>query len=164
MPITETFDEACSALSAFLQREGQPSELLWICREDITGRRNALFVHPSPPANNRELYRRHFDFGVGQARGMRLFVSCFVGPQAHCYVWVPEDDVAADQAMVSEQALNYSFATAPDSRGGFEAQRVGTAARFAILRHWFRFLGESPRLEDIPTRGELRANDNTRNA
>ena len=95
---------------------------------------------------------------------MRLCVSGFVGRQAYCYVWVPEDDIAADQAMVSEHALTYNFATARDSRDGFVARRVASAAWFLIMRRWFRFVGESPRLEDVPTRKELQADDNTRNA
>ena len=164
MPITETFDEACSALADFLRRQGQSSELLWVCRDDVSGRRRRLFVHPSPPASNRELYQRHFEFGVRQARGVRLDVLCFAAGRACCYVWVPEDNVASSQAMLTD-GLRMGFAVeSHESGSGFHAQQCSSSAEFYLRRIWCRFRGESPLIQELPLRADIQSNDNTRNA
>ena len=165
MPITETFDEACSALTDFLRSQAQSSELLWICREDVTGRRRRLFVHPSPPAGNRGLYQHHFEAGIRQARGIRFDVLCFAAGRACCYVWVPEDDVSASQAMLSDPHLRYGFTVQEmGSQAGFQADRASSSATFFLRRAWCSFRGESPLLQELPTRNELQSNAKTCNA
>ena len=164
MPITETVDEACSAFADFLRRHGQSPELLWICRDDVTGRRRRLFVQPFPPASNRELYQRHFDFGIRQARGVRLDVLCFAGSQACCYVWIPEDDIAASQAMLTDD-LRMGFAVESHETGiGFRAQQCGSRAEFYLRGLWCRLRGESPLIQELPLRADIESSANTRNA
>jgi hypothetical protein len=149
----KTFDEACSELASLLRREEQPSELHWVCREDVTGWRRRLVVHPSPPASNRDWYRDYFDFGQRQARGIRLEALCFAADRAYCYVWVPEDDLAASQAMVSSQCIKYSFATeGMGSERGCQAEIACCPIAFHLRRAWCRWRGESPRLQDVPSR------------
>jgi len=162
--ITETFEEASSAFTDFLRQQGQSSELLWVCREDITGRRRKLFVHPYPPASNRELYQHHFEFGIQQARGVRFHVLCFAADRACCYVWVPKDDTDASQAMLSDDHLHYSFSVErEDSSRGFLAQRASNSAAFLLRRAWYRLRGESPPIQEVPMRSDLETNFNTRN-
>jgi hypothetical protein len=161
MPVTETFDEACLSLSDFLRREHQPSgELLWLCREDVTGIRRRIFIHPSPPSRNRDLYRQHYEFGVRQGRGVRVEVQFFLAFRPCCYVWVPRDDIDAQYAMLSD-GLKFSI---PDRQSKFSttAGQCRTAPGFSFRRALSRLRGESPIAQDFPSRRDLDAN--TRNA
>ena len=149
----ETFDETCSEFASFLRREGQPSELYWVCREEVTGRQRRLVVHPSPSASNRDWYRDYFDVGIRRARCLRLEALCFAAGRAYCYVWVSEDDLAASQAMVSRQCINYSFATeGMGSERGRQAEIACCPIAFHLRRAWYRWRGESPCLQDVPSR------------
>ena len=130
----------------------------------LTGRRRKYFVHPSPPTTNRTLYQRHFEFGVHQARGVCLDVFCFVGGQACCYVWFPEYDVAASEAMFADH-LRYCYTLeGMGSQRGFQAERASSFTAFFIRRVWSRLLGESPMIQELPSRSDLQSNPNDRNA
>jgi hypothetical protein len=160
MPITETFDEACSALADFLRREDEPSEeLLWLCREDITGIRRRIFVHPSPPSSNRDLYRQLYESGVQQGRGLWVVAAFTLGRRACCYVWVPRDDIDASYAMLSD-GLRLSI---PSRKAEFPitARQCRTAPGFYFRRTFFRLRGESPIAQDFLSRCDINAN--TRN-
>ena len=161
MPVTETFDEACLALSDFLRREDEPcEELLWLFREDVTGVRRRIFVHPSPPSFNRELYREHYEFGARQGRGMRVVVDFFLGRRACCYVWVPRDDMDASYAMLSD-GLRLSI-PGRESEFPITATQCRTSAGFYFRLALSRLRGVSPIAHALPSRHDLNAN--TRNA
>lgn len=128
---------------------------MWICREDVTGLRRNLTVHPSPPLVNRMLYQRHYDSGVQQALGVRLEAICFAKPFAYCSVWVPEDLLAADHAMFTG-GLRFTFAVESHDMGdGFMATRSTWKAAFALKRIWCRLRGESPLLNGLSSRKKL---------
>lgn len=150
--VSETFDEASAKLVKFLQRQRQPSTLRWIFREDVTGIRRALFVHPSPPPVNLDLWRQRYECGVRQGRGIQLGVLCFAADCAYCYVWVPEDDRAASQAMLVE-GLRLAYACGADDSGvGLSGQRCYCSATFALRKLWCRSRGESPSIRALPSR------------
>jgi hypothetical protein len=156
MPVTETFDEACVKLSELLRRESQPAELLWLCREDITGRRRRIFIHPSPPSINRDLYRQRYEFGAQQGRGMRLEVHFFLDDRACCFVWVPRDEIDASQAWLSGD-LRLSVPTQkPDYP--ITATQCGTLSEFVVRGALSRIRGESPIAQDFPFRSDLQTN------
>lgn len=164
MPGTESFAEACAVLVDHLRRQGQSTELLWVFRDDVTGRGRRLFAHPSPPATNHKLYQRHFEFGVRQSRGIRVEVACFAAGRACCHVWVPEDDIAADQAMLTD-GLRVGFAVeSSKSRAGFPAQQCASRAEFSVRRLWCRLRGKSRRIDRIPLRTDVRSIETTGNA
>ena len=159
MPVTESFEDACLALIKCLREQGQPSDLTWVFREDITGRRRSVFVHPSPPSHNGDVYRRHFAAGAHTGRGIRLSVLCFAGDSAYCYVSVPDDDVDASQAMLAHGDLCIGFAVESHESGrGFLARRCHSALEFYVRRIWYRFRGESPFLQKVPRRARVSSN------
>lgn len=157
MPVTHTFDEACVALSDFLQREDWSCvELLWLCREDVTGVRRRIFVHPSPPSANRDLYIQHYERGARQSRGVRLDVLFILGSRACCYVWVPRDDTDASCAMLSDE-LRLSI-PCRETKFPIAAKQCRTGLGFYFCRIFSRLRGESPIVQDFPSRSDLDAN------
>lgn len=154
MMITESFDDACAHFQAFLREQGVPSQLLWICREDLTGRRRRLVVHPAPPAINREIYRGLFEAGRKRGFGISLEVACFVGDDAGCYLFVPSDEVEADQSMLSS-GLRFSYATDYPDICAFRAVTAGSTISFQIRQMWCRWRGESPLISNLPSRRQL---------
>lgn len=153
--ISETFHQAAEQFADFLQRAGQVNDLVWSCRENVTGQGRKIAVHPSPPAVNRDLFHRHYDFGVRQGLGVGLEAFCFAGNAAYCCVWVPEDAAAADNAMFAG-GLRFSYAMEPDESGkGRVAKRCITKAVFQLARLWCKLRGESPLVGDLPSRREL---------
>lgn len=153
MPITENFDQAELRLVRFLESRNLPGDLDWICREDITAYRRLCYVHPAPPEENRELYRRHYEAGLKRGLGVCLEVACFSEGFACCHVWFPRGEAEADALMMSD-GIRLRVAQ-DDEGGGFAARRSFTERHFHLRRALFRLLGEPAFVRGIPRRGEL---------
>jgi hypothetical protein len=149
--IEESFEEASRQLIELLRKQRMPDQLVWVFREDVTGFRRGFFTHPSPPKLNRDLSHRLFDFGVKQARGIRLTVLGFAGDLAYSYVDVPADDVGAGQGMICGLHLAVALESHETGRGK-AVTRVRFALFFWLVQLWCRFRGEPFFIKKIPLR------------
>jgi hypothetical protein len=96
---TPPFDESLTSFLRFVSGEGFSTELVWVFREDVSHCIRDYWVRVPVPAANTTLARDYFEFGRGQGRGVTLEVLCRLGGRSACFVWVPEDDGAASNAM-----------------------------------------------------------------
>jgi hypothetical protein len=165
MPITETFDEAVSKFIAFLERQNSPVDLRWLCREEVTGYRRQLFVHPSPSPDNRELYRHKYSHGVTIGHSVALAATCFADGVTYCNVWVSAFDFDSTHPELTGDLHFHLYVDSSTSQPNLSARRSCSAFTFHIRRAWCRVRGESPAVGEFSTRSELESlSTNTRNA
>lgn len=99
MSETPPFDEALSRFLRFIHEHGFSTELSWAFREDVTNCRRTYWVRVANPAGNAELARRYYEYGRRVGLGVTLGVLSRAAGRSVCYVWVPEDERAAEYAM-----------------------------------------------------------------
>ena len=155
MPITGNFDEAVGGLVDFLRAEKQPSNLIWITREEITGHKRSIFVHPSPSRSNRDFYRAWFLRGVARGRSTTFEATCFARDQAYCYVRV--SPVALNPSNPRGTGhLNFNFALlSHEPSQGMSATRSLSVFAFRLRRAMCRLRGEPFYIKEVPSRSEL---------
>jgi hypothetical protein len=154
--IQESFEEASQKLVEFLRSQGHPDHVVWIFREEITGFRRQVFVHPSPPETNRELARRLFNFGIEQGRGLKLMVLGFAEHRAYSYLEVPADDIDASQSMTSGLHFNVGLENHETGRGRV-INRVPSPLLFALRRLYCRLRGETFFVKELPLHRNLQS-------
>jgi hypothetical protein len=153
--IKESFEEASQGLVECLRRRGHPDHVVWIFQEELTSFRRQVFVHPSPHETNRELARQLFNFGVGQGRGLKLKAVGFANHRAYSYVWVPADDIDANQSMTNGLHFNVGLESHDTGRGRV-INRVPSPLLFKLQRFYCRLRGETPIVRELPLRRNLR--------
>jgi hypothetical protein len=103
------FDEAVAALRNFLRQQGQNDTFLWIWRDSIisgrgTGSRKIanrrIFIDRHALADD-ESIRKYYDAGVERGLGIALRVFCVADGHPLCYIYLPEDETAAQYSMMS---------------------------------------------------------------
>ncbi len=103
------YDEAVSILRNFLRQQGVSDNVHWLWREAIISRRSSgsresahrmIFIDRHRLADA-ESIRKYYDMGVQLALGIALRVFCLADGVPLCYVYVPEDETAAEYAMMS---------------------------------------------------------------
>lgn len=109
--ITEDFDAVLVQFRAFIAREGFPTDLAWITREDVTSRRRRVAIRWPVPTGNERLARNQYSIGVRGGMGLRIEVFCLAGRKSCCTVWVPGDETDASYAMLT--GLKFSVPSSP---------------------------------------------------
>ena len=99
MTETPPFDEALSQFLRFIQDTGFSTDLVWAFREDVTSCGRTCWVRAPIPAGNEELARRDYERGRRAGFGVTMAVFCRLEGRSVCYVWAPEDEIAAEYAM-----------------------------------------------------------------
>lgn len=103
------FDEAVSAFRNFLREQGQNDTVLWIWRNSIISRRGSgsrknasrrIFIDRHALADD-ESIRKYYDAGVERGLGIALRVFCVAEGSPLCYIYLPEDETAAEYSMMS---------------------------------------------------------------
>jgi hypothetical protein len=103
------FDEAVSVLRNFLKQQGVSDNVHWLWRDAIISRRSPgsqksanrrIFVDWHGLADD-ESIRKYYDVGVERRLGIALRVFCLAGDVPLCFIYVPEDETAAEYAMMS---------------------------------------------------------------
>jgi hypothetical protein len=103
------FDEAVSVLRNFLRQQGQRDTILWIWRNSIISRRGSgsrkianrrIFIDRNALADD-ESIRKYYDAGVERGLGIALRVFCVADGKPLCYIYLPEDEIAAQYSMMS---------------------------------------------------------------
>lgn len=157
MPIKASFDDASVSLIGFLGKLRLPTTLIWVVREELTGRRRHFFVHPSPSPVNPELYRRWYARGVALGRSVTLRAAWFTDDgRAHCYVDVsryafdPKDPAANGGLHLNVQTDHVDPLRVPG------ITRSRSALTFRLRRMLCRLRGESAALSEVPSLADLR--------
>ena len=96
---TPPFDEVLPTFKRFIHEQGFGTDVLWIFREDVTTYKRACWVRVPALDTNSDLARRYFEQGRRHGLGVTLEVCCRVGASSACFVWFPEDELAAEYAM-----------------------------------------------------------------
>lgn len=98
--MTDDFEAAVKDFRAFIVGNGLPDRIAWVFREDVTTQGRQVAVRwPLSPGNETAVRRRYGD-GIRRGLGLRLEVFCLLGEVSCCAIWVPEDDLAAEYAML----------------------------------------------------------------
>ena len=103
------FDEAVSVFRNFLRQQGQSDTVLWIWRNSIISRRGSgsrksanrrIFIDRHALADDDSI-RKYYDAGVERGLGIALRVFCVADGNPLCYIYLPEDETAAEYSMMS---------------------------------------------------------------
>lgn len=94
-----SFAEAVATFTTFLDREGAPTQLLWVDREDVTSHRLQIWVRISGVSEAARRAEARYEAGRENGLGVSLRAVCKVGESAACYVWVPKNEIDASYAM-----------------------------------------------------------------
>jgi hypothetical protein len=109
--MTESFESTLDAFRRFIVGQGFPERMAWVFREDVTSKGRRIAVRWPVPTVNESAVRGRYDAGVRRGLGLRLEVLCLLDDVSCCVVWVPENDLAASYAMLSE--LKFAVPTDP---------------------------------------------------
>jgi hypothetical protein len=96
--IIPEFETAVEQFQDFLKRNnGLAAEILWVFREDVTWRKDRIYIrqplNPENPARARDLY----EIGRSRGNGLRLETLCIRDSHPYCYVWVPAGPREAEE-------------------------------------------------------------------
>ena len=91
------FQSAINQLIEFLNSQGFSSEPLWIFREDVAWRNDAIFVKVPLRTKDGKTVESIYNIGVERNLGLRLEVLCLLNSHPCCYVWLPSDEIAAEE-------------------------------------------------------------------
>ena len=132
------FDEAVSVFRSFLRQQGQSDTVLWIWRNSIISRRGSgshkianrrIFIDRHALADD-ESIRKYYDGGVKRGLGIALRVFCVADGNPLCYIYLPEDETAAEYSMMS--SLKCSVPTPCPTATFINYQFLAVLLRFVI--------------------------------
>ena len=94
------FRDAVEQLKDFLASQNLSPELLWIFREDVVWYKQCIFVKEPLPQGNEIVAESLYERGRQRDLGIRLETLCLLGSHPCCYVWLPEDQMDAEYALL----------------------------------------------------------------
>lgn len=103
------FDEAVSVLRKFLLQQGVSENLHWIWRDAMISRRGSgsrhcanrrIFIDRRGLADD-DSVRKYYNVGIDRGLGIALRVFCLADDAPLCYIYIPEDETAAEYSMMS---------------------------------------------------------------
>ncbi len=109
--MTDDFDTVLVEFRAFIAREGFPTDIVWIFREDVTSRKRRVAIRWPVPTENERVARERYSIGVRGGMGLRMEVFCLLVQKSCCTIWVPRDEIDASFAMLF--GLKFSVPTLP---------------------------------------------------
>src|SRR5712675_1241074 len=83
---TVPFAAAVVAFKSFVVKAGFSSNLVWVFRRDILGRRRRIWIRVPPPARSEQLARDLFEAARRDGRSLTLSLLCVVGDVSVCYI------------------------------------------------------------------------------
>lgn len=116
------FKEAVEPLRDSLARDGQPTHLTWVFREDLQliRRRQPIIVDGGESfapriairaplrESNEQLAHQLFERARARGLGVELCALCRFGSTTACYVWGPEDEAAQQAMMMWTDQVKYA--------------------------------------------------------
>jgi hypothetical protein len=124
------FAEAKREFVAFLGSQGWPTELLWLSRDRLAGRRRTHWVFRPEELVSDEASRVHYEAARRTASSIRLDAKWRLGGRSLVFV----EDYGGDRRM-----LNFGVAT-----DAWPLRRVSSRARWVYVRAVTGLLGNSP--------------------
>ena len=128
----ESFEEATSRLSTFLQANGRPEKIVWTDGSDVIWNGKELLV--KEPNNDRswDAARIRYFAGVGRGLGICLHAFAVTTTSTIASVFVPTDEDERQRSLMGKGLLKLSVSEKP-----FRARvaRNGLIWLFASLRH-----------------------------
>ena len=95
-----SFTDATKQLKDFLASQDLSPELEWVFREDIIWRKQLIHVRVPLPQANESLAKSLYEKGRQRDLGIRLETLCLLDSHPCCYVWLPEDQMEAECALL----------------------------------------------------------------
>jgi hypothetical protein len=99
-PEIPDFKDAAKRLKEFLASHNLSPEPLWIFREDVVWRKQRIYVTEPLPQGNEIVAESLYERGRQRNLGIRLETLCLLGSHPCCYVWLPEDQMDAEYALL----------------------------------------------------------------
>src|SRR4051794_10672692 len=99
VPEMPSFAEAVATFVAFLTREGAPSDVVWVSREEVTSQRRKIWVRFGDADDAKRHAEAQYEAGRRRGLGVALCAFCKVGTSTLAYVWMPRDETDASYAM-----------------------------------------------------------------
>ena len=99
--MTTDFEADVCSFQEFLRGNGSPEKIIWIQPEDIllTGKR--LFYLKTPvPESRGSAARQAYEAGLRRGLGVLFLTICELENATCCYVWTPENEEEAAQALM----------------------------------------------------------------
>jgi hypothetical protein len=112
-----TFAEAVVRLRGFLLSQKLSSQPLWVFREDVTSYKRRVLVKEPVPPENQKLVELYYELGRQRGYGVRIEVLCLLHKRPCCYIWLPQDRMDAEYALMLFSSLIISVPTElPEAR------------------------------------------------
>ena len=126
------FPDAKRAFAEFLRAQGWPTEVLWLTRDRVTGRRQTYWVFRPEELTADAATRACYEAARRTATSLRMDAFGQLDGRTLAYV----QDYGGESRM-----LNFGVPS-----GGPLVQRVGSVITWRILRAFTKLAGESPSL------------------
>jgi hypothetical protein len=150
--VVPDFDTAVEDFRGFLSKEGIGTDIVWVFREDAIARKRRIWIKVPLPAENEGLARRCYFIGKERGLGLRIELKCLLDSTPCCFIWVPEDQLAAEYAMLS--GLKLSIPTEP-----IHARAVRSSLRWKLTQCFARKSNKQWIIDELPTRADIRQAD-----
>lgn len=98
-----------AAFQEFLAREGKPTEILWLFREDVSTYKRNLWLRVPVDAGNQRAVCALYAQGLERGLGVVLNQIGECANQSLGYVWIPADTSEMEGAMMSRGQLKLSI-------------------------------------------------------
>ena len=132
------FDEAVSVFRNFLRQQEVSDDVHWLWRNAIISRRGSgsrkianrkIFIDRNALADENSI-RNYYNAGIKRGLGIALRVFCLADGVPLCYIYLPEDETAAEYAMMS--SLKCSIPTPCPSATFINHRLIAAMMRFFI--------------------------------
>ena len=112
------FSEAVKQLQQFLVGQQLSPELWWVFREDVTANKQRILIKEPLPTENQRIAEALYERGCQRGLGIRLEILCLFESRPCCYVWLPKDELEAENSLMLMSRFIISIPTAlPLARG-----------------------------------------------
>jgi hypothetical protein len=147
------FASAVETFRQFLRTQANIETIRWIWREDVFTRRapgshrswtRPIYVNLTA-ASDESLVERYYQIGVQRGLGVALCVLCIVRGRACCHIYIPDDQIDAEQRMMMG-SLKFQVPSPPP---------IAAIAGSPVWRFFHRLLIGAPNnawINDVPSR------------
>jgi hypothetical protein len=146
------FDSAVEQFRRFLSGEKIETSVVWIFRKDAIASGRSILLRIPLPAENERLARRCYFLGQERGLGLRIELLCILDGIPCCYIWVPEDQQAAEYAMLS--GLKLCIPVEP-----INARAVQSSLRWNLNKYFSRRSNLQWVIDQLPARADIREVD-----
>ena len=122
-----SFEEAVEQFKAFIGKQGHPTQLNWVFRDDLYVTRNTVFIVSPLPSNNRQTAQTAYNNGVAMGQVEIRAMAGIQGGMA-ATIWYPTFEANRPEGW--DHGLRFSIAEPLR-----EAQEVGKGWRWNLRKY-----------------------------